>query len=173
MGQQGRDVVLLIDNFLGHFIQYVPKNVEIVYFTPNITSHIQPLDAGVIRCYKAHHKRLFCKQALDLDDANKPDIYKINLLKAMRIAEKAWALVSANTFSKLLEAYRDCTRESTSWWLCGTSLDGNHWVEHCQDVCNIRDEPSRGRKSACSCSEGQLQQGGLAISLEDGHQNQA
>jgi hypothetical protein len=97
MRQQNRDVVLLIDNFSGHFIDYEPKNIELVYFTPNITAYIQPLDAGVIRCYKANHKRLFCEQALDLDDAGETEIYKINLVEAMRISVQGWDMVTPET----------------------------------------------------------------------------
>jgi hypothetical protein len=53
MQRQNRLIVLVIDNFSGHYIAYQPKNIEIVYFEPNITSHIQPLDAGIICCFKA------------------------------------------------------------------------------------------------------------------------
>jgi hypothetical protein len=37
-----RLVVLLIDNFSGHHIPYKAKNIELVYFKPNITSHHAP-----------------------------------------------------------------------------------------------------------------------------------
>jgi hypothetical protein len=91
MRSQNRDILLLIDNFSGHFINYIPQNIDIVYFTPNITSHIQPLDAGAIRCLKAWYKRLFCERAIDLDNANEAEIYKINLYESMRLTEKAWS----------------------------------------------------------------------------------
>jgi hypothetical protein len=97
MRSQNRDILLLINNFSGHFINYIPQNIDIVYFTPNITSHIQPLDAGAIRCLKAWYKRLFCERAIDLDNANEAEIYKINLYESMRLTEKAWSMVSAET----------------------------------------------------------------------------
>jgi hypothetical protein len=96
MQVQDRQVVLL-DNFSGHFIEYKPSNIELVYFTPNITSHIQPLNAGIIRCFKAYYQWLFCKRAMDKDDLGKENIHKINLLKAMTMAEQAWKMVSADT----------------------------------------------------------------------------
>jgi hypothetical protein len=97
MGHQNHDILLLINNFSGHFINYVLQNIEIVYFTPNITSHIQPLDAGTIRCFKVWYRQFFCEHAIELDNANEPNIYKINLLESMQIAERAWTMVALQT----------------------------------------------------------------------------
>lgn len=43
----GRRVLLLLDNASSHKAMCEHKNVEIVFFPPNMTSRIQPLDAGV------------------------------------------------------------------------------------------------------------------------------
>jgi hypothetical protein len=69
MGQQNHKVCLTVDNFSAHEIAYQPKNMQIKYFGPNLTSFVQPLDAGIIRCVKAHYCHSFCHRALDLDDA--------------------------------------------------------------------------------------------------------
>lgn len=66
-------------------------------FKPNMTSFIQPLDAGIIRCFKAHYRRIFCLRAIDLDEAGEDDIYKINLLEVMLTVKEAWACVSQET----------------------------------------------------------------------------
>jgi hypothetical protein len=60
-----------------------------------MTSHIQPDDAGIIRCFKAHYWRAFAERAIVLDNAGERDIWKINLLEAMRMAERAWDEVSS------------------------------------------------------------------------------
>ena len=86
-----------MDNFTGHTIQYQPKNITFIYFEPGLTSHVQPLDAGIIRCFKAHYRRLFCLRAIDQDDAEQQEIYKISLLDAMVMAEEAWECVSPTT----------------------------------------------------------------------------
>jgi hypothetical protein len=83
MRGEGRHVLLLIDNFSGHFIQYQPTNVQIEFFEPNLTSFIQPLDAGIIRCVKAHYRGKFCQRAIDLDEAGEREIFKINLIEGM------------------------------------------------------------------------------------------
>lgn len=98
-------MLLLLDNFAGHSIAYKPTNVRIEFLAPNMTSRIQPLDAGVIRAFKAHYRRAFCLRALDADDAGEPDIWKINLLEAMHMARRAWEEITADTI-------RNCWRHT-------------------------------------------------------------
>jgi len=97
MRSQGRHICLLIDNFSGYSIAYEPKNIHLEFFEPNLTSFVQPLDAGVIQCFKAHYHRAFCIRALDLDEAGERDIYKINLLEGMMMAREAWNAVEPST----------------------------------------------------------------------------
>ncbi|KAH7929555.1 DDE-domain-containing protein [Leucogyrophana mollusca] len=97
MGAEKRFVCLLIDNFSGHNISYEPRHVQLEFFEPNLTSFVQPLDAGIIRCFKAHYRRAFCNRAIDLDEAGERDIYKINILEAMLMAKEAWDAVEPST----------------------------------------------------------------------------
>jgi len=94
---KNRQIALTLDNFSGHTIQYQPRNITLIYFKPGLTSHIQPLDAGIIRCFKAHYRRQFCLHAIEQDDAEEEDIYKINLLEAIMMADRAWKSVSPMT----------------------------------------------------------------------------
>ena len=48
-------ICLLIDNFSGHFIDFEPHDIRLEYFRPNLTSHVQPLDAGIIHCFKGYY----------------------------------------------------------------------------------------------------------------------
>lgn len=88
---------MTLDNFSGHFINYEPTNIQLEYFEPNMTSFVQPLDAGIIRCFKAHYRRAFCERAIELDEAGEEDIYKINLLEAMLMSKAAWNAISQET----------------------------------------------------------------------------
>jgi hypothetical protein len=97
MRQQGRKICLFVDNFSGHNITYEPTNIRLEWFEPNLTCHVQPLDAGIIRCFKALYRRTFCHRTLELDDAGEADIYKINLLEAMMMANEAWDNVKSAT----------------------------------------------------------------------------
>jgi len=62
-----------------------------------MTSFIQPLDAGIIRCFKAYNCQKFCLNAIEKDKAGECNIYKINLLEGMLLACKAWREVEGST----------------------------------------------------------------------------
>ena len=66
---------------------------------PNLTSHVQPLDQGIIKCFKAHYHTRYIQQAIDhYDTGITPlEIYNINQLEAMRLADIAWHEVNAST----------------------------------------------------------------------------
>jgi hypothetical protein len=96
---QNYHIIILLDNFSGHNVSYVPSNIEVEFFEPNLTAFVQPLDAGIIRCFKAHYRKAFCAHALDLDDAGEADIFRINLLEAMHMAKKAWSTIDSVTIS--------------------------------------------------------------------------
>ena len=87
------------DNFSGHIIDYVPTHIKLIYFEPNLTPYVQPLDAGIIRCVKAHYRKSFCIRAVDMDEAGEHDIYKINLLEIMLMVRQAWDAVTPETIA--------------------------------------------------------------------------
>ena len=92
-----RKICLFIDNFSGHKVAYEPSNISLEFFEPNMTSFVQPCDAGTICCFKALYRCNFCSRTIDLDAAGEHEIYKINLLEGMSMVKKAWDLVSAET----------------------------------------------------------------------------
>ena len=65
-----------------------------------MTSFIQPLDAGMIRCFKAHYCALFYQQALELDTIVEEDIFKIDIREAMLMAKDAWDRVQPTMIEK-------------------------------------------------------------------------
>jgi hypothetical protein len=73
------------------------SNTRIEFLPPNLTAWIQPMDAGIIRCFKAHYRNRFARLALDRDDPGIDNIYNISQLDAMSIASNAWAAVSPST----------------------------------------------------------------------------
>ena len=97
MGLQNCHILLSVNKFTGHGIAYNPRNILIEFFEPNLTAYVQPLDAGIIRCFKALYHKAFCIHALDLNDAGEANIYKIDLLEAMTIAKVAWKDVTKET----------------------------------------------------------------------------
>src|SRR5713101_9338717 len=91
---QNRHVTLTLDNFSGHTITYIPTHIKLIYFEPNLTPYVQPLDAGIVHCVKAHYRKSFCIHMVNMDDAGEPDIYKINLLEIMLMVRQAWDAVT-------------------------------------------------------------------------------
>ena len=41
-------ILLTINNFSGHLLDYIPTNIQIEFFKPNLTAFVQPLDVGIV-----------------------------------------------------------------------------------------------------------------------------
>jgi len=99
MQAQNRHIVLFINNFSGHNIPFTPCNIQVEFFAPNLTVFVQPCDAGIICCFKAHYCHVFCLCALDQEEAGERDIFKVNLLEAMLMAKEAWEHITSDTIA--------------------------------------------------------------------------
>lgn len=96
--QRKRKSLLLIDNAPSHIYDKTKlKWLQVEELDPNLTAHIQPLDGGIIRAFKAHYRRLYLRHVLERDEAGEEDIWHINQLEGMRLAEEAWSVVSTST----------------------------------------------------------------------------
>lgn len=104
---RGRKILLLQDNFSGHIVPDNLRNIRVENFEPNLTAHVQPKDQGIIRCFKAHYRARFIQRAVDrYDEGTSPaQIYEINQLQAMRLADLAWRDVDTTTI-------RNCWRKA-------------------------------------------------------------
>jgi hypothetical protein len=56
MRKAKRNVLVLLDNASVHDTSLNLSNVEFLYLPPNTTSHLQPLDAGIIASFKKQYK---------------------------------------------------------------------------------------------------------------------
>ncbi|KAJ8091208.1 hypothetical protein PM082_004184 [Marasmius tenuissimus] len=75
MNQDDHHIGLSLDNFSGHY----------------------PCDAGIIQCVKARYCTLLSLCALDWEEASEEDLFKIDVLLAMRLLQKAWDDVTPET----------------------------------------------------------------------------
>lgn len=97
MGSQGRSVLLFLDNCAAHprdppFL----RNVKLVFFPANTTSHLQPLDAGIIKNVKHSYRKSIVKRSLArIEHGQQPAI--ISVLDSMHYLASAWAAVNAST----------------------------------------------------------------------------
>jgi hypothetical protein len=96
---KNRKVLLLQDNFSAHIVPDNLQNIRIENFGPNLTAHVQPMDQGIIRCFKAHYRGKFIERAIDRYDTGitPSEIYDIDQLQAMRLADAAWREVDTTT----------------------------------------------------------------------------
>ncbi len=105
--EKRRKILLLQDNFSGHIVPPNLQNIRVENFEPNLTAHVQPKDQGIIRCFKAHYRAQFIQRAINrYDEGITPtEIYDINQLQAMRLADAAWHKVDTTTI-------RNCWRKA-------------------------------------------------------------
>ena len=82
---EGRHIVLLQDNFKGHIPPDNLTNISVENFEPNLTAHVQPADARIICCFKAHYQVWYIQQAIThyYEGITPAKIYDINQLDAM------------------------------------------------------------------------------------------
>ncbi|QRW09317.1 tigger transposable element-derived protein 6 [Ceratobasidium sp. AG-Ba] len=99
MQAQDRHILLLCNNASSHKVDNGTtfSHLEVAHLPPNVTSWLQPMDAGIIRTFKANYRRLLGLHALDLDARGVEDPYHVDQLDAMRLAQQAWDEVSAST----------------------------------------------------------------------------
>ncbi|KAF9226434.1 DDE-domain-containing protein [Gyrodon lividus] len=100
-------ILLLQDNFAGHIVPDTLTNIHVENSEPNLTTHVQPNDQGIIRCFKAHYHTKAIRHAIDCYEAGvtPAEIYKIDQLEAMRLTQDAWNEVDTTTI-------RNCWRKA-------------------------------------------------------------
>ena len=101
--KEKRNILLLMDNVSSHDPNMKDKfsNIKVVFLPKNTTSKLQPLDAGIIKNFKVHYRRLLLKHTLaqiDGTDLTASSIVKtVNVLTAIRWIKKAWEAVQPQT----------------------------------------------------------------------------
>ena len=94
LGQQGRRVLLCLDNFSGHPEMQL-ENIQLVFFPPNTAANSQPMDQGIIENLKRHYKKILLRHRLEAMDEGKE--FEFTLLDALHIVCRAWEQVSEST----------------------------------------------------------------------------
>jgi hypothetical protein len=94
-GALGRKIILFADNCAVHSPDTSSlRNVKVVFYPPNCTSIIQPLDFGVIKCFKQLYRKQLVQRAVCLMDAGKGVQLKIDILRAIHFIVSAWQQVT-------------------------------------------------------------------------------
>ena len=96
-----RHVLMLLDNAPSHILPENEKgqvsltNTKVHFLPPNTTSHLQPMDAGVINNFKQHYRRYQLQHLVDAIDENREP--KLELSDAIRFSKMAWDEVKPET----------------------------------------------------------------------------
>ena len=113
MARQKRRVLLFADNCPAHPVVPGLKAVTVHFLLPNTTAVLQPMDQGVIQCFKSCYKKLlFGKIVNELDSST---AFKVNVLQAMHFAATAWDHVSGSCVA-------NCFRHA-GWQADGNTVD--------------------------------------------------
>ena len=95
MRREQREIILFLD-YAGCYpvsLQEMFSNIKVVFLPPNMTSRLQPLDAGVIKNFKVRYRKLLLKFVVSRVNRGlkAPDIAKeVDVLQAIRWIKQAW-----------------------------------------------------------------------------------
>lgn len=88
--------VLVLDNATCHNVTGLElTNLELCFLPKNTTSHLQPLDAGIIRSFKSAYRRDLV--SLFIERVEQGEEMTVNLLEAIRMVHRAWKSVPEAT----------------------------------------------------------------------------
>lgn len=92
MIKQKRKVVLFVDNCPAHPSSVSKKlvNVKLVFFPPNTTSKLQPMDQGVIKTLKMYYRKQVLKRLILALENDEPVENVINLRLCISELVKVW-----------------------------------------------------------------------------------
>uniref|UniRef100_H3A121 DDE-1 domain-containing protein n=1 Tax=Latimeria chalumnae TaxID=7897 RepID=H3A121_LATCH len=93
---QGRHCILLLDNASSHAVTVLQlTNLKLHFLPPCTTSSIQPLNAGIIRAFKAHYRCQLVQ--LYVNCAEEGRIQTVDLCQVLQMIRLAWHNVTATT----------------------------------------------------------------------------
>ena len=94
-------------------------NITLIYLLPNTTSHLQPLDQGIIACFKSAYRPQYSNFMVRYFNNNHQAQPKLNILLAIYLMADAWEAIPASTIqncwkrSSLIGAANDPLSAST------------------------------------------------------------
>ncbi|XP_046608718.1 tigger transposable element-derived protein 6-like [Neodiprion virginianus] len=102
MRREKRKVLLLLDNCVAHPPALRFSNIELAFFPANCTSHLQPLDLGIIAALKAKYRKMLVQRAVAALDAGET-MPNLHVLQAMQLTGIAWNQVQSDTIAKCFQ----------------------------------------------------------------------
>lgn len=98
-----RKVCFIVDNCPSHSTLRDLKAIELIFLPKNTTSHLQPMDAGVIKMLKTQYRTHLMKQKLFAYNTDTP--FEVDLLQALSWLQQSWTGLSA---TKIANCFAHC-----------------------------------------------------------------
>lgn len=131
MGKQKRKVLLIVDNASCHKVNGLClENVKIEFLPSNTTSVLQPLEQGVIHCFKFYFRKILIRKLIlstEKGESIKEFLNSISILNVLTYIKRSWWLVTSETI-------KNCFRKA------GFPCDGNRF-DCIEEVCDTIDIP--------------------------------
>jgi len=123
-----RRVLLLLDNAPYHTVDVLAySNVKLIFLPPNTTAGTQPMDAGIIKSFKLHYKRLMTTEMLRILDRNETTngdfIRSINVKQAVDWIKVAWNRVTIETIASCFRHFGIGNIDNTIDAIAGEQMD--------------------------------------------------
>lgn len=102
MISQNRNILMFIDNVSGHNLHIRLSNVKIIFLPPNTTSVLQPMDQGIIKCFKQYYRQKIASKlvwSLERNPNHKISDVKFDLVTCMHYMKIAWDGVKSATIA--------------------------------------------------------------------------
>jgi len=98
MIEENRKILLIVDNAPSH-PHYSKSNIKVEFLYPNLTSAIQPMDAGIIHAFKSKYRKKHWREVINIIESTSQtdSAFEISQLQAMIWIREAWDEVSSET----------------------------------------------------------------------------
>ncbi|XP_066244727.1 tigger transposable element-derived protein 4-like [Euwallacea similis] len=105
--RQNREILLQVDNCAAHSKTLHLTNIRFEFLPPNYTSVVQPMDQGIIKCFKAYYRRSsMCRLIKSLDNK---EPFNITILDSIKLIDQSYdELPLAQWFEKYKNTDMDC-----------------------------------------------------------------
>jgi hypothetical protein len=105
MVADSRFIILFVDNCPSHPV-YQFSNVRLFFLPPNTTSKLQPMDAGIIKCFKGLYRLNLAKKIITNIECGLPAAAtEVKFIHAMQMLTNAWKSLKPNI---IVNCFKKC-----------------------------------------------------------------
>lgn len=108
MREQRKQAILILDNAPGHIKLIETTNTSLKFFPSNMTSCIQPLDAGIIKNLKSFYKSKLVSKSIEYYDCGKK--FGIDMKDCILLLVESWISIKRET---IFNCFRHCKIRKT------------------------------------------------------------